>query len=460
LNDRHEAALASIRRRHKQGEPWYVSHMRGAVRLFLGLLVVLGVLWPRPALANGRFPASNAVIFDPHDEKTIYVRVTFGLLATHDGGQTWRWICERAIGFSGVEDPTYVVTPKGTLVGGTFSGIAVSRDGGCAWSFAGGAGSELVSDLAMRTDGTIVGIKSVYKKPGEYDNKLLISKDDAQSFTAMGATIDPTMILESVEIADSDPVRLYISSVRGEGADRTAAFLVSYNDGMSWTERKLELVAGETAAFIALVDPKKADRVYVRTAGAPESKSRLLVTDDAGKTWRKVFDSPSPLLGFSLSPDGSKVIVGAKEGVQYAKTDDFVFTKGSSAEVQCLGMKGETLWSCSTERSGFFVGQSKTNGRSFNAMVHLEEIKGPLECPGESSVGKQCDADWVKQRRDLGLPDPSEKGKSANPGGPALHGTGTQTKRRGPSPLAAAFGIAAVGLIGYEILKRLKRGRK
>lgn len=434
--------------------------MRRVFWAVFAVVLAMGFLVPRTALANGRFPASNAVIFDPHDDKTIYVRVTFGLLATHDGGQTWRWVCERAIGFSGVEDPTYVVTPKGTLVGGTFSGIAVSRDGGCQWAFAGGAGSELVSDLAMRTDGTIVGIKSVYRKPGEYDNKLLVSKDDAVSFTATGAAIDPTMILESVEIADSDPVRLYISSVRGEGADRTAAFLVSYNDGMSWVERKLELVPGETAAFIALVDPKKADRVYVRTAGAPESKSRLLVTDDAGKTWRKVFDSASPLLGFALSDDGGKVIVGAKEGVHYAKTDDFAFTKGSTAEIQCLGMKGDTLWSCSTERSGFFVGSSKTAGRSFNAVVHLEEIKGPLECPAESSVGKQCAADWVKQRRDLGLPDPNEKGNKADPNAPALRGSGTQTKRRGPSPLAAAFGIAAVGLIGYEVLKRLRRGRK
>ena len=437
--------------------------MRRIAWLVFGLFLVLGLLAPRPALANGRFPASNAVMFDPHDDKTVYIRVTFGLLVSHDAGQTWHWVCERAIGFSGVEDPTYVITPKGTVVGGTFSGIAVSRDGGCSWAFAGGAGSELVSDLAMRPDGTIVGIKSVYQKPGAYENRLLFSKDDAQTFTFSGATIDPTTILESVEVAASDPVRLYLSAVRGDGADRTATFFASYNDGMSWVERKLELVPGETAAYIANVDPKNADRVYVRTSGAPEAKTRLLVSDDAGKTWRKVFDSPSPILGFALSDDGSKLVIGAKEGVSYATVPDagggFSFTKGSSAEMQCLGMKGDTLYACSTERSGFFVGVSKTGGRSFNATVHLEEIKGPLECPAESSVGKQCAADWVKQRRDLGLPDPNEKGSKADPNAPTLRGNGSTTRVRKTNPLAAAFGIAAVAFIGYEVLKRLRRRR-
>src|SRR5262245_12587583 len=133
-------------------------------RLLMTLLLML--LWTRPAAANGRFPAASSLIVDPHDSKTIYARTTFGLVATRDGGSSWRWICEKAIGFSGTEDPAYVVTPKGTLVGGTFSGVALSRDQGCNFAFSQGQGTHILSDLTLRPDGEIVGMSSVSSKMG------------------------------------------------------------------------------------------------------------------------------------------------------------------------------------------------------------------------------------------------------------------------------------------------------
>ncbi|MBX3225052.1 MAG: hypothetical protein KF795_31335 [Labilithrix sp.] len=432
-------------------------------RSWIFLVALVAVLLSAPsARANGRFPASNAVVFDPRDPKAVIVRATFGLLVTRDGGDSWRWICERAIGFSGMEDPTYTVTPKGTLVGGTFSGIAVSRDGGCTFDFAGGPGAHVLSDLAMRPDGAIVGITSVYAKAGDggslYDNHLVVSKDDAQSFAVAGGPIDPTLLIESIEVTPSDPVRLYMSAVRGEGDKRTAAFLVSYDDGMSWVERRFDLVGGETAPFIANVDPNHADRVYVRTAGPVDAQTRLLVTDDAGKSWKKVLDSASPLLGFALSPDGKRVFAGAREGLWSSPTDTFAFTKGSSAEVQCLGASGALLWACSTERSGFVVGASRGTGRSFDAKLHLEEIKGPLECPPSSSVAKQCTAEWPKLRRELGLPEEGEMRRNAGPSGPALRGRAERTGRaRGG--FAAVAAVALLGIAGYTLLKRLRRGR-
>jgi photosystem II stability/assembly factor-like uncharacterized protein len=426
------------------------------LRFFFFVLAAL-LACQSPSWAAGRFPAATAVIPDPHDANTLYVRATFGLLATHDGGGSWRWVCERAIGLSGTETPSYAVTPKGTLVAGTASGIAVSRDGGCTFDVAGGPGAQMLTDLAVRTNGEIVAVTS---------STLVTSTDDAHTFAVSGGPIDPpsgttkrgkTLLIEGVQLAASDPARIYLSAARGEGDSRTGALLVSYDAGMSWVERKLDLVAGETAPFVALVDPKAADRVYVRTAGTVEGRSRLLVTDDAGKTWKKLLDSPSPLLGFALSDDGRRLIVGGRDGIQSAPTDTFTFTQGSSVEIQCLGLSRDQLWACSTEKSAFFVGVSKTMGRSFEPKLHLEDIKGPLDCPG-AGIGKECTAEWPKVRRELGLPEPGEQPKVRTPAGPALKGRATRTFVA-PNRLRSAAGIALVGMAVYFVLKRLKRGR-
>src|SRR5690606_19038259 len=57
------------------------------------------------AHANGRPPATNGVYLHPGDPDAVFVRSTFGLLVSRDGGCSFRWICERAIGYGGEFDP-------------------------------------------------------------------------------------------------------------------------------------------------------------------------------------------------------------------------------------------------------------------------------------------------------------------------------------------------------------------
>lgn len=448
-----------------------MAHGWGIVLALLAL-----VAYASPARAERRFPASTGVVFDPHDGKTVYVRTTFGLVATHDGGSSWRSICERAMGVTSDEDPSYVVTPKGTLVVGARGGIAVSRDGGCNFTFAGGKGAYVLTDLATRPDGEIVAVlglppqlprgvgfadsspvSSVAGMAGA-DNHLVSSKDDAQSFSIGGGPIDSGLRIGSMKVAASDPARLYLSAVRGEGDPPKGALLVSYDAGMTWTERKLDLLPGETSSVIGGVDPTHPDRVYVRTVGSIDAHTRLLATDDGGRTWRKAFDASSPLLGFAMADDGSRVYVGAREGVSFAAADNLEFGKGSSTESQCLAASGSALWSCSTEKSGFLVGASRSGGKAFDAKLHLDDVKGPLECAPESTVGKECVADWPKLREELGLPDPSEQTRAKGPSGPALRGRAVRTSRAA-SPIRTAAGILLVGLIAYFALQRLRRGR-
>jgi hypothetical protein len=366
--------------------------------------LLLFFFWAGTASANGRFPASSAVVLTDGD--TMLVRATFGLLVSRDRGATFGFVCERAVGFSGIEDPPYVVTPSGAIVAATFEGVSVSRDGGCTWSFAGGGRKWIFVDMTMQPDGTLHAISSMYSKTTDagirYDNALFVSKDDALGFGQIGGAIDPSLLLETIDVAHG---RIYVSAIRGEGPDRKGVFLVSRDGGAKLEEHAVPLIAGERAPYIAAVDPKNVDRVYVRTAGDPGGASRLLVTDDAGKTFRVAYASKSPLLGFALSPDGTSLVTGGRDGLFASPTDSFAFEKKSSIEVQCLGWRGDTTWACSNEKSGFFAGATHDRGATFDKKIHLDDLKGVLACAPETTVGKLCTPEWARVKRELGITD-------------------------------------------------------
>ncbi|MGH7435143.1 MAG: sialidase family protein, partial [Polyangiaceae bacterium] len=93
-----------------------------------------------PAAANGRFPASNQIVFSPTDPKVIFGRTTFALIPSSDDGATWSYLCEGLLALPTVtnyQDPEIAFTSNGTLVAGLFAptrGLSVSKDLGCSWS--------------------------------------------------------------------------------------------------------------------------------------------------------------------------------------------------------------------------------------------------------------------------------------------------------------------------------------
>ena len=378
------------------------------------------LLCATPAHANGRFPATNQLVVAPNDPTTLVLRTTFGVLISRDRGSHWDWICEKAVGYGGqTEDPALGITGNRTIIAGTFEGLAASTDTGCAWSFAGGElAQKIVVDVVVRPDAPSVAFAlsnkfKVVNDAGDptYDSHVYTTSNDGAAWATLGAAIDPTAVLETIEIAASDPHRIYVSGFRGAGANVKGLLFVSTDDGATWTTRDVPLdPANEHAPFLAAVDPKNADRVYIRTSGS--ASSRLLVTNDAGMTFTPVFTG-TQLAGFALSADGSKVYVGGpKDGLSVASTSDFRFTKTSSVAVQCLRTSGTTLYVCSNEVSGFILGASEDDGATIAPTLHLATIRGPLTCPA-STPGAACAADWPTLRDSLGLLPTDDAGADA-----------------------------------------------
>ncbi len=416
-------------------------------------VVALAAGGAHPARANGRFPASNGVLFAPGDDATVVVRVTFGLLVTKDRGRSWGWICERAIGFSGPEDPTYVVTKSGAIVAGLFDGLRVSRDGGCTWE-AVKTDASVVVDVTLRSDGAVLALASSYDRHGDggslYKTQVWLSTDDARSFVALGPRFDPTLLGETVEVAPSDPQRVYVSAVRGDDVGRQGVLMVSVDGGKRWVERALALEAKELAPFIAAVDPKHADRIYLRTSASPESPTRLLVTDDAGRTYRRLLAAKGPLLGFALTGDGTRLHVGGPDDGLYAgSAGALALTETSKLKVQCLSRTADALWACSSEGGGFVAGVSRDEGATFEPRLHLRDIAGPLACAGGTAVARECGLDWSKLQRELGLT--SDAGARASAGASA--GEAASARDRG-AWMAALVALVGGGLVTWRARRR------
>jgi hypothetical protein len=392
-------------------------------RLAGGALLSSLVLASGSALANGRFPAANQIVFSPASPTTIVGRTTFGFLPSTDDGATWSWICEDALALPPdmSSDPELAITASGAVVAGTPTpfelGVSVSNDLGCNWSCSSAIGGNPVADVVLRVASPHSVLALLSSAPtgdgGFGPAQVYETTDDGATWAPHGNPIDPgdsTLDVFSIDVSKSDPTRIYVSAVRGGGTTRIASLFASADDGQTWTERTISQFdpTTEGSIYIGAVDPTDPDRVYVRSAGtfavgisaydtcmSSYGRSRLYVTTDGGATFTPAnLPVSCQILGFALSPDGSRVYAGTYgDGLFVASRSDLVFTKTSSVHVECLATRGSELWACSDDSSGFIFGVSTDEGACFEPRLPLlENIAGPFTCAANPSGPLACEA--------------------------------------------------------------------
>jgi len=381
-----------------------VLRERTAAALVATIVATMVALHGENALANGRFPASSMLVARPGDPSRLAMRATYGLLLSSDGGSSWDWVCERAVGYGGNEDPSVVISGSGALVVGTFTGTSRSTDGGCHWTHDPTWPAGVV-DLASRPSAPdrLYAATSAYAKAGDagplFGSQLFVSDDSGAHWT-LRATFDATLLIDSIEVAPSDHARVYASAIRPHGRDTTATLLVSDDDGAHWKEHAVPFTPEDRGVYIAAVDPKNAGRVYLRTSSV--DASHVLVSDDGGRSVREIVRG-GPMQGFALLDDGATIYTGGpKDGLLRAVSSDDQFEKRSSTPVQCLTSIGTALWACAPTRAGYVLGVSLDQGATFAAKLTLAGMRGPLQCASPSALD-QCKDDWSALRALVGV---------------------------------------------------------
>src|SRR5262249_45102069 len=129
----------------------------------------------------------------------------------------------------------------------------------------------------------------------------------------------------------------------------------------------------------------------------------LLVSTDGAATWKEIFTPKGSMLGFSLSPDGSKIAVGGpKDGVNVASTTDYAFAKVSSFGAKCMKWTAAGLYACGDETNdGMTLGLSMDAGKTFTPLYHLPNVR-VLACDKGSPFETTCLKDWPAVGQQIG----------------------------------------------------------
>jgi photosystem II stability/assembly factor-like uncharacterized protein len=359
------------------------------------LSVLLGA---STAHANGRFPTTSAVFFQPGDENRIFVGSTFGLLVSADGGQSFRWICEDAIGAVSNMDFPYGATSAGTLLAGTPIGLAISRDGGCSWAF-GGGGLEpkpWISDVAIASDGAIWLVTA----SGGTANDVYVSRDDARTFTP--ASIDePRAFWKTVRVAPSDPMRVYATGYRvdntADAASGSEPIVYRSDDGGQKWRRLAFTYPGQPQLALLAVSPASPDLVFAKPLGV---ESTLLRSEDGAGTWTPVLMPTAQLQTVVVYADGQHVLAGSSlnsAGVAMLSSDaGRTFAPASQQPFLACGAQrsDSALFGCGENwKDNFALGRS-ADGQSWTPVFRFQQIAGPLDCPAGTAEHDVCAPMW------------------------------------------------------------------
>ncbi len=382
-------------------------------RVLLALLLATAT-----ASANGRAPATNGVFFAPGDPHTIWVRTTFGPLVSHDDGCTFYWLCEQNVGYAGQFDPKYRIATDGTIFASTFTGLQVSRDGGCSFTTAtsslpmgdpGRIADLWIDALDIGPTGEVWAATAESGKP----NDIYKSTDNGVTFAPTGMQ-SPTIWWKSVTVSPDDAKTVYITGYQvagtfddGGAMPPTGHFVTTTDGGQHWTESALAGVAyGSTPLlYVTGIQPGTPTTTLVYSSGAnPPGGDLLYRTIDGGATFQQVLATTDPIRDV-LYRDAMTVLVATVAGGSFTSSDGgATFTPmANPPQLACLGQQGGTVYGCGANWQPDFMAVGKsTDAASWSKVFRFVELQGPLACPAGTAEHDVCAPMWPSLQQQFG----------------------------------------------------------
>ena len=359
-------------------------------RLLLAAVVgvaVLGAAVPAAVHANGAFPDSQSILTPADRPGQIIMATNFGVILSPDAGATWLWSCETEGNAYGT---LYQMAPSPrdrlfTLANLT---LAYSDDGTCSWQTARGALAELP-------------VTDAYVDPSDADHVLAIgapaslyslyeSRDGGATFGAPLYTAPADTAIHGVEIAQSDPMTIYMAMTSPMAAPLLAR---STDGGAHFTVSDLSADLGPGWLRIIAVDPEDPARVLLRFLGLNDQS--LALTTDGGVRVSKPVTIDGTFTSFVRLPSGTMLVGAMVEGA----TVPALFRsrdRGASFEqlpsapsIRALSQRDGVVYAAADNfRDGFALGTSADEGETWQALLRFNQVQGILPCLSQPLPGR------------------------------------------------------------------------
>ncbi|HET9959396.1 MAG TPA: hypothetical protein VFQ61_33125 [Polyangiaceae bacterium] len=359
---------------------------------------------------------AHGIAFSPSQAGALLVRTPYGVFHSRDGGQTADFLCDEVM-TAARDAPAEVVFVNGgallasrppswltlglpAVLPGTptenVPHLARSEDG-CNWQTFGTEGelSQFAVDPSHPERVLAVGFGIEELEPSDSGEprersraRLMLSTDAGESFARL-LELPPETTPLSVVIAPSNSERVYVAAWAQRSEGTGSRLLVSSDGGSEF--REFALPGGERlAARVVAVHPLRENRVYLQLQDSGETQ--LLVSDDAGETFRSFFTGAENLTGFAIADDGRELYFGSRSGTWAARGDGSEPERRSELAVTCLAYGDFALFACPSDSSPYALARSTDGGRSFTHSLRFADTCGSSGCSEGTDVQLTCPA--------------------------------------------------------------------
>mgnify|MGYP001373246369 CR=1 FL=1 len=397
------------------------------------------------ASANGRYPAAQHVLVGPGASSSLVVlRNTFGFLRSTDGGASFGWICEGALGYGGEFDPSFAIDASGRVHLGLYDGLVRLASDACGVERIAELEGQNVVDLDNLPSGASILALTVtpFVSGGPPPVARVYRSSDAGESYALAGAFDG-LLLETLEQAPSSAQRVYLAG--GTAPPLRPIALRSDDGGQTAVELEHSWPSDVERLFVAAVDPSDADVVFLRAALKPSSgkSSAIFRSRDGGASFEELLRTDAPALGFAISSDGTQVWVGTPaDGLLASNDGGDSFAQVSAESVRCLRHHAGALYVCGgPPKSPPMLGRSLDGGATVESLVSSCALDGALGCVAPSSPVEVCAGFWPQVGSILPCIEPGEGGGSpagstSSSGGAAASSSSSGAGTGGEEPSA------------------------